>query len=107
MASAHHAKRFIPKKERKMEIRVGKVTHYFNRIGVAVLELTGELKVGDTISILGRITEFEQRVGSLEIDHHKIQSAGPGQQVALAVIDTVRAGDLVYKALGEQGAVNS
>jgi hypothetical protein len=82
-----------------MEIRVGKVTHYFNRIGVAVLDLTGDLKVGDNICILGRITEFEQRVSSLEINHHKIQSADAGQDVALAVIDTVRQGDQVYKVV--------
>ncbi len=84
-----------------MEVRVGKVTHYFNRIGVAVLELSDELKIGDRISILGRVTEFEQNVGSMEIDHRKIQSAGPGQEIALAVIDTVHAGDLVYKLSGE------
>jgi hypothetical protein len=35
-----------------MDIRVGKVTHYYDHISVAVLELTGELKVGDTIHIL-------------------------------------------------------
>ena len=28
-----------------MEIQVGKVTHYFDRIGVAVLDLTAELKL--------------------------------------------------------------
>ena len=80
-----------------MEIRVGKVTHYYNHISVAVLELTGELKVGDTIHILGRITDFEQRVGSMEIEHQKVNSVGPGTEVALKVIDFVRKGDVVFK----------
>ena len=80
-----------------MEIRVGKVTHYYNHISVAVLELTGELKVGDTIHILGRITDFEQRVGSMEIEHQKVNSVGPGTEVALKVIDFVRNGDVVFK----------
>ena len=80
-----------------MDIRVGKVTHYYNHINVAVLELTGELKVGETIHILGRITDFDQRVGSMEIEHQKIQSAGPGTEVALKVIETVRKGDIVFK----------
>ena len=80
-----------------MEVRVGKVTHYYNHISVAVLELTGELKVGDTIHILGRITNFDQRVSSMEIEHQKIQSAGPGTEVALKMIETVRKGDIVFK----------
>lgn len=82
-----------------MDIRVGKVTHYYDRISVAVLELTGELNVGDHIHILGRITEFEQRVASMEIEHQKIQSAGAGAEVALKVIETVRDGDVVFKAV--------
>ena len=80
-----------------MDIQVGRVTHYFDRIGVAVLELTAELKVGDRILIQGHTTDVEQPVGSLEIDHQKIQSARPGMDVALLVADLVRAGDKVYK----------
>ncbi len=82
-----------------MDIRIGKVTHYYNRISVAVLELTGELKVGDWIHIHGRITDFTQRVASMEIEHQKIQSAGPGADVALKVIEIVREGDVVFKAV--------
>lgn len=80
-----------------MEVLVGKVTHYFSRLGVAVLVLKGNLHVGETICIVGRITDFEQLVGSMEIQHQKISSAVPGQEVALKVIDLVRPGDLVYK----------
>lgn len=82
-----------------MDIRVGKVTHYYDRISVAVLKLSGELKVGESIHILGRITDLDQRVGSMEIEHQKIQSAGPGTEVALKVIDTVRKGDKVFKVV--------
>jgi len=82
-----------------MDIRIGKVTHYYNRISVAVLELTGELKVGDWIHIHGKITDITQRVASMEIEHQKIQSAGPGADVALKVIEMVREGDVVFKAV--------
>lgn len=82
-----------------MDIRIGKVTHYYNRISVAVVELSGELKVGDKIAIVGHTTEFSQTVESMEIEHKKIQSAGPGQEVAIKVWDAVRAGDLVYKVV--------
>jgi putative protease len=75
---------------------IGKVTHYFSRIRVAVLELSGELKVGDAIHILGYTTDFEQVVGSMEIDHKKVQSVEPGDDVALKVTRMVREGDKVY-----------
>ena len=80
-----------------MDTMVGIVTHYFDRIGVAVLDLTDELKVGDRILISGHTTDIEQPVSSMEIDHHKVQSAGPGMEVALLVADPVHVGDRVYK----------
>jgi UPF0176 protein len=82
-----------------MEIRVGTVTHYYNRISVAVLKLTGELKVGDKILILGRTTDLVQVVTSMEIEHHKVQIVSPGMEVALKVADSVRSGDEVYKII--------
>jgi putative protease len=86
-----------------MDIRVGKVTHYYDHISVAVLELTGELKVGDTIHILGRTTDFGQQVGSMEIEHQQIQSAGPGTEVAIKVVESVRKGDIVFKSVEDEG----
>ncbi len=63
-----------------MDIRVGKVTHFFNHLSVAVLELSDELKVGDRICIVGRFTDIEQSVGSMEIDHQKSATVGPGNR---------------------------
>ena len=82
-----------------MEVPVGRVTHYYSRISVAVLTLSGDLKVGDKIEILGKTTEFSQVVTSMEIEHRKIQSATAGMEVALKVADTVRKGDIVYKVV--------
>lgn len=84
-----------------MEIEVGKVTHYYNRIGVAVLSLKDRLQVGDTIHVLGRVTDFIQRVESMEIEHRKILSAGPGEDVALKVEAPVREGDAVFRVMPE------
>jgi putative protease len=80
-----------------MEKEIGRITHYFNRLGVAVLELTEGLKVGDVVHILGHTTDFTQPVWSLEIEHRKIQAVGPGADVALEVSDRVRRGDRVYR----------
>jgi putative protease len=82
-----------------MERNIGQVTHYFKRIGVAVLELSGGLMVGDIVHIQGHTTDFTQAVESMEIEHQKIQAAGPGAEVALKVIERVRRGDLVYKVV--------
>ncbi len=84
-----------------MEKRIGRVTHYYTRIGVAVLELEDELKLGDMIHIYGHTTDFTQRVDSMEIEHQKVESVGPGADVALKVVDRVRRGDAVYKVIEE------
>lgn len=84
-----------------MEERIGKVTHFYNRIRVAVLDVSGELKMGDVIHIVGRTTDFTQGVKSMEIEHQKVESAGPGTEIALKVISRVRKGDSVYKVTEE------
>jgi putative protease len=80
-----------------MRVQVGTITHYFNRIGVAVLGLSGELQVGDRIHVLGHTTDFEQVITSMEINHKKVDAVKPGDDVALKVRDRVRGGDVVYK----------
>jgi len=79
------------------EREIGKVTHYFTKIGVAVIELTDELKVGDTIHIKGATTDFQQSVESMQIEHEPVESAGAGQAIGLKVEERVRKGDTVYK----------
>jgi translation elongation factor EF-1alpha len=79
------------------ETLIGKVTHYFDRIGVAVLELTGTLHVGDSIHFHGHSVDFTQAVGSLQIEHQNVQEAKPGQDVALKVDQKVHPNDSVFK----------
>ena len=85
-----------------MEVRVGKVSHFYNRISVAVLELSGELEIGDKILILGRTTDLTQVITSMEIEHRKMQTVGPGMDVALKVAEPVREGDIVYKLVDSE-----
>jgi putative protease len=77
--------------------KIGKITHYFTNIGVAVIELEKTLKVGDKISIEGATTKIEQTVDSMQIEKEKVQEAKKGQAIGLKVKDRVRPGDLVYK----------
>jgi len=76
---------------------IGKVTHYFSNIGVAVIELTDTIKSGETIRIVGGETDFEQAVDSMEVDHQKVDKAKKGDGVGLKVSQKVREGYKVYK----------
>jgi putative protease len=86
----------LSEEERKL-IEVGKVTHYFTRIGVAVVELKAPLAVGDRILIKGATTNLEQVVESMQIEHKDVQCAEAGQSIGLKVRDRVREKDVVYR----------
>ena len=84
--------------EEKEEKLVGKVTHYFTNIGVAVVEVVkGELKIGDKIHIKGATSDFEQSIDSMQIEHQDVESAKKGKVFGLKVAQHVREGDDVYK----------
>lgn len=76
---------------------IGKISHFFGHISVAVIALTDKLKVGDTIRIVGGETDFEQTVDSMEIEHEKIKEAKKGDSVGLKVSQKVHEGYKVYK----------
>ncbi|MBI2657977.1 hypothetical protein HYX08_04760 [Candidatus Woesearchaeota archaeon] len=82
------------------EMQVGKVSHYFSKIGVAVIDVTGgSIKVGDEIHIKGHTTDFKQKVASMQIEQDKIEIAEPGQSIGIKVNEPVRQHDAVYKEI--------
>ncbi len=83
-------------------IRIGEVTHFYDRLSVAVLKLTEPVCVGDVLHLLGHHTDFRQRVESLQIEHQEVIEAGPGQDVAVKVAQKVHPGDAVFKVSGEE-----
>ena len=84
--------------EEKVE-QIGRITHFFSNISVAVIELNAPLNVGDTIIIKGPNTDFEQVVNSMQIEHKNVQRAEKGQSIGLKVAQRVRETDTVYKKL--------
>ncbi|MFW9908534.1 MAG: translation elongation factor-like protein [Candidatus Thorarchaeota archaeon] len=76
--------------------QIGVVTRYFGKIGVAAIKLSHPLKVGQTISIEGGTTSFEQKVASMQVNRKDIAEAGPGQEIAIKVADRVRENDKVF-----------
>lgn len=79
------------------EQAIGTVTHYFGHLSVAAVTLTDTLRVGERIHITGHTTNLEQTVESMQVDHQAVETAGPGDDVALAVKDHVREHDKLYR----------
>ena len=77
--------------------KVGEITHYFTRIGVAVVDVSGPLKVGDRIAIKGMTTNYEMTLESMQVEGNNIEEANEGDDVGMKVDDRVRKGDIVYK----------
>ncbi len=81
-----------------VEEKIGLVEHFFTHISVAAIKITdGELKVGDTIHIVGAHTDFKQKIDSMEIDGNSVQVVKAGDAVGIKVKDRVREHDVVYK----------
>jgi len=84
-----------------MEVEIGSVTHFYGHLCVAIVQLNESLKLGDKIHILGHTTDFEQRVTSIEVEHHPVVWVKPGDHVAVKVIGPVREHDIVYRVVEE------
>ena len=80
-------------------VQIGHITHFFSKISVAIVELTAALAVGDKILVKGPATDFEQVVGSMQIEHQSVQQAESGQSIGLKTVQHVREKDVVYKRL--------
>jgi len=78
---------------------IGKITHYYGKIGVGIIELSDNLKVGDKIHIKGHSTDFEEVVDSIQVEHENVNSAKKGEVIGLKVKDKVKEGDEVYLIL--------
>ena len=80
------------------DVKVGKVIHYYDKIGVAVVEVLKPIKAGDTIKISGHDNEFTQKVTSMQIEHEILETAKKGQSIGLKVDKAVKEGDELFLA---------
>ncbi len=80
-----------------MDIKIGKVTHFFDKIGVAVVEVISQpLKVGDVVKISGQDSEFNQKITSLQVEHNQVTEVAPGETGGLKVEKPVKEGDELF-----------
>ena len=79
------------------EKHIGEVTHWYDKIQVAVLKLKSVLKVGDKLKIKHGQKSFEHPVDSMQVDHQPVESAKKGDEVAIKLLEKAREGALIYK----------
>ncbi len=85
------------------EEKIGTITHYFGKIGVATVMITdGELNVGDTIHVKGHTSDFTQTVDSMQVEHESVAVARAGDEVGLKTAEYVREHDAVFKVTPDE-----
>ncbi len=75
--------------------KIGKVTHYYGNINVAIIDLSGKLSVGDKVKF-GDGEGVEQTIESMQIEHKDIGSAKKGDMIGIKVDEKVSEGIDVY-----------
>lgn len=89
-----------------MDIKVGIITNYFKKIGVAVLKIEGAtLKIGDDLRIEGKESYLFQKVSSMQVEHKNVEEALLGVNIGLKVLEPVKRGDVVFKVVDNNRAI--
>jgi translation initiation factor IF-2 len=84
------------------EEQVGTVTDYFRKVGVAGIKVTAdEIKVGDTIHIVGHTTDLTHTIQSMQIQNEDVERATKGDDVGIKIPERARKHDTVYRVLPE------
>ncbi|MCX5702030.1 MAG: translation elongation factor-like protein [Candidatus Omnitrophica bacterium] len=79
------------------EKEIGKITHYYGHLGVGIIELSDNLKVGDLIHIKGHSEDFNQSVDSMQIEHVSVTEAKAKDAIGIKTISKAHPGDKVFK----------
>lgn len=103
MTKRTSAKKVTAVKKKKTAVKkekpIGKVVHFYDRIGVAIVELKSPLKVGDNIRMKrGEMEMLKQKITSMQIEHVSIQKAKKGDVVGVKVRKVIPEGALVLAA---------
>jgi len=78
--------------------QIGTVTHYYDKLSVAIIKLDKELVPGTNVQIKGNTTDEKLTVEEMQFDHKPIEKGAAGQEVGIKVPGKVRDGDKVLMA---------
>lgn len=82
------------------EKEIGKITHYFGKISVGIVELSDSLRIGDEIHVKGLHSDFTQKVESMQMEHRNVQEAQAGDFVGIKLVGKAHPNDKIYKVTG-------
>ena len=77
-------------------ILLGKVIHYYDKIGVAVVKLSKAIKTGDSVKFVHGDKEFEQTIESLQLEHETVKAGKKDEEVAMKVDQEVKRGTQIF-----------
>jgi hypothetical protein len=80
--------------------KVGKVSHYYNHLGVAIIKVKSPFSVGDTLKFVkhgSREEIFQQVVSSIQENHKSIDKTKKGMNVGVKVDKIVHEGVEAFK----------
>ena len=86
----------VEKKEKPEGKEIGRVSSYFSNVGVAAIQLSGKLKIGDKVHIKGHTTDFEVGIDSMQIERKDVKEAKKGDHIGIKVPEKVRPNDKVF-----------
>jgi len=78
-----------------MNKEVGKITHWYDKISVAVIKLSSSLSKGDVVTITHGEDEFQETISSMQIDHKDVEKAKKGDEAAVQLSHKAKEGSTV------------
>lgn len=82
-----------------MDKPIGKVVHFYDKLGVAIIDLsTGTLKVGQEVKFKHGDEEVSQKIESLQVDHKDVDEVKKGDSFGVKVDKPTKVGTEVYTA---------
>ncbi len=80
-----------------MDKPIGKVVHFYDKLGVAIIELDkGGLKVGMEVKFKRGDGEFSQKIESLQVEHESVDSVKKGDSFGVKVDKPTKPGTEVF-----------
>ena len=82
------------------QIKIGTITHYYDKIGVAIIKLGKTLKKGQEMEFKDKEGEtvFTQVADSIEIERKNVDQAKKGDDIGLKVDQPTKPGWEVYSS---------
>ena len=75
---------------------IGRVTHFYSHLKVAIVKFNKDVKVGIKLHYKGATTDFTDIIKSMQFNHAPIKLAKKNKQIGIKVKKQVREGDKVF-----------